>query len=68
MKGIYACWVAMTIALAACSEKGKNNQKEYFPMEEEKLPVVAHTVSMDGEELLVCELDLLKDTVDLPLS
>lgn len=68
MKGIYACWVAMTIALAACSEKGKNNQKEYFPMEEEKLPVVAHTVSMDGEELLVCELDLLKDTIDLPLS
>lgn len=68
MKGIYACWVAMTIALAACSEKGKNNQKEYFPMEEEELPVVAHTVSMDGEELLVCELDLLKDTVDLPLS
>lgn len=68
MKGIYACWVAMTIALAACSEKGKNNQKEYFPMEEEELPVVAHTVSMDGEEFLVCELDLLKDTVDLPLS
>lgn len=70
MKGIHVCLAAMTIALAACSGNGKNNQLGNLPVvaHSKDLPVVAHSVNMDGEELLVCELDMLKDTIDLPLS
>ncbi len=68
MKGIYVCLAAMTIALAACTGEGKKGvfvQLDELPVE---LPVVAHSVDVRGNDLLVCELDLLKDTVDLPLS
>ena len=68
MKAINVCLVAMTIALAACSgnEKGK---LEYFKNGKlEDLPVVAHSVEVDGQEITVCDLSLLKDTIDLPLS
>ena len=60
MKTIYAYWVAMTIALVACSENEKNQLSD--------LPIVAHQVEVDGQEMTVCELGLLKDTIDLPLS
>ena len=54
------CLVTMTIALVACSENEKRRLSD--------LPVVAHSVEVDGQEMTVCELDLLKDTIDLPLS
>ena len=60
MKTIYAYWVAMTIALVACSENEKNQLSD--------LPIVAHQVEVDGQEMIVCKLGLLKDTIDLPLS
>jgi len=60
MKTIYAYWVAMTIALVACSENEKNQLSD--------LPIVAHQVEVDGQEMTVCELGLLMDTIDLPLS
>ena len=60
MKAVYVCWVAMSIALAACSGSNKNQLGD--------LPVVAHQVEVDGQEMTVCQLDLLKDTIDLPLS
>ena len=60
MKTIYAYWVAMTIALVACTENEKNQLSD--------LPIVAHQVEVDGQEMTVCELGLLKDTIDLPLS
>ena len=50
----------MAIALAACSGSDKNQLGD--------LPVVAHQVEVDGQEMTVCQLDLLKDTIDLPLS
>ena len=58
----------IAIALAACSgnERGK---LEYFKNGKlEDLPVVAHSVEVDGQEITVCDLSLLKDTIDLPLS
>ena len=60
MKTIYAYWVALTIALVACTENEKNQLSD--------LPIVAHQVEVDGQEMTVCELELLKDTIDLPLS
>ena len=58
----------IALALAACSgnERGK---LEYFKNGKlEDLPVVAHSVEVDGQEITVCDLSLLKDTIDLPLS
>ena len=60
MKTIYAYWVALTIALVACTGNEKNQLSD--------LPIVAHQVEVDGQEMTVCELGLLKDTIDLPLS
>ena len=60
MKTIYEYWVAMAIALVACTENEKNQLSD--------LPIVAHQVEVDGQEMTVCELGLLKDTIDLPLS
>ena len=61
-------WVAIVIVLAACSGNEKSrlvgNEKSRLG----DLPVVAHQVEVDGQEMTVCELDLLKDTIDLPLS
>ena len=50
----------MAIALVACSGNDKNLLGN--------LPVVAHQVEVDGQEMTVCELGLLKVTIDLPLS
>ena len=52
--------VAIVIALAACSRNEKSKLED--------LPVVAHPVEVDGQKITVCNLDLLKDTIDLPLS
>ena len=71
-----AGWVVMAIALAACSG-GKQSHGDERKQKEAKfitysmvdeLPVVAHSVEVDGQEVTVCELGLLKDTLDLPLS
>ena len=59
-------WVAMTIALAACSGSGKNQLNYNNRLGD--LPVVAHSVEVNGQEMTVCQLDLLKDSIDLPLS
>lgn len=67
MEAKQVCMVAMAIALAACS----GNEKRRLSDEKSRLgdlPVVAHQVEVDRQEMTVCELDLLKDTVDLPLS
>ena len=49
----------LTMALTACSDK-ESTSKE--------MPVVAHIEEVNGERLTVCQLDLLTDTVDIPLS
>ena len=49
----------LAMALTACSGK------ESTPRE---MPVVAHIENVNGEPLTVCQLDLLTDTVDVPLS
>ena len=69
MKAMNVCLAAMAIALAACSGNKKSQQGEW-PIVEHlgDLPVVAHQVEVDGQEMTVCELNLLKDTVNLPLS
>ena len=60
MKVKQVCWVVMAIALVACSGNEKSRLSD--------LPVVAHQVEVNGQQMTVCELDLLKDTIDLPLS
>ena len=60
MKAIHAYWVAMAIALSACSGNEKSRLND--------LAVVAHLVNVDGQEMTGCELNLLQDTIDLPLS
>ena len=50
---------SLTMALTACSGK------ESTPKE---MPVVAHIEEVNGGRLTVCQLDLLTDTVDIPLS
>ena len=60
MKAVYVCWVAMSIAWFACSGNEKSRLSD--------LPVVAHQVEVDGQKMTVCQLGLLKDTLDLPLS
>ena len=69
MKAMYVCLVAMAIAFAACSGNEKR-KLEYLPEVTylENLPVVAHPVEVDGQEMTVCDLSLLKDTINLPLS
>ena len=60
-------WVAMAIALVACSGNDKRQLGDDRSLLGE-LPVVAHSVEVDGQKMTVCQLDLLKDTIDLPLS
>ena len=68
MRVKYLCWVAMTIALAACSGSNKNRLDYSDKNQLGNLPVVAHQVEVDGQKMTVCQLDLLKDTINLPLS
>ena len=67
MRAKYLCWVAMAIALVACSGNGKSQLGD-DRSQLGNLPVVAHQVEVDGQKMAVCQLDLLKDTLDLPLS
>ena len=60
MQNLYVSMATMAIALSACLGNEKNRLSD--------LPVVAHSVNVDGKEMTVCELNLLKDTIDLPLS
>lgn len=62
MKWIQNVWIVGLLGLAACS--GNDLEKALL----KDLPVVAHTVKVDGQDVLVNEFDLLEDTVDLPLS
>ena len=62
MKLIQVFGVAMAIALAACSG-GKSSVVSLDDM-----PVVTHQEMKDGQEVTVCDLELITDTIDLPLS
>ena len=68
MKAMHVCLVAMAIALAACSGNEKGKLVEFETGKLGELPVVAHSVEVDGQKMTVCNLSLLKDTIDLPLS
>ena len=46
-------WVAMTIALAACSGSDKNRLDYSDKNQLGNLPVVAHQVEVDGQEMTV---------------
>ena len=62
MKAKLVCWAVMAIALAACS--GGNRKTVSL----EDMPVVAHQEVRNGQELTVCNFELIEDTIDLPLS
>ena len=62
MKAKQVCLAVMAIALAACS--GGNRKTVSL----EDMPVVVHQEVRDGQELTVCNLELIEDTIDLPLS
>lgn len=62
MKAIHVCLAMMAIALSACSE---GNRKT---VSLDNMPVVTHKEVKDGQELTVCNLELIEDTIDLPLS
>ena len=66
MKARQVCWAVMAIALTACSGSNKSlgNDTDLLG----NLPIVAQSVEVGGEKMAVCELNLLKDTIDLPLS
>ena len=62
MKAKQVCLAVMAIALAACS--GGNGKIVSL----EDMPVVTHQEVRDGQEITVCNLELIEDTIDLPLS
>ena len=62
MKAKQVCCAVMAIALTACS--GGNRKTVSL----EDMPVVAHQEVRDGQEITVCNLELIEDTIDLPLS
>ena len=68
MKAKQVCWVVMAIALAACSGNEKSRLVGNEKSRLDDLPVVAQSVEVGGEKMTVCELNLLKDTIDLPLN
>ena len=53
-------WVAMTIALAACSGSNKNRLDYSDKNQLDNLPVVAHQVEVDGQKMTVCQNVLAK--------
>ena len=62
MKLMQVFGVAMAIALVACSG-GKSGVVSL-----DGIPVVTHQEVKDGQEVTVCNLELITDTIDLPLS
>lgn len=65
MKTMHVMIGAVAALLVACS--GGNSAK-YAKEELDQSPVVSHREKVGGQDLIVCELDLLKDSVRLPLS
>lgn len=59
MKIIHIVVAALVLTLTACSQK----QSSY-----EQMPVVAHTQMTGDVALAVCPIDMLEDTVSIPLS
>lgn len=59
MKIIHIVVAALVLTLTACSQK----KSSY-----EQMPVVAHTQMIDNAALTVCPIDMLEDTVSIPLS
>ena len=55
-------YMSALIILGACS--GGNRKTVSL----EDMPVVAHQEVRDGQELTICNLELIADTIDLPLS
>ena len=51
MRVKYLCWVAMTIALAACSGSNKNRLDYSDKNLLGNLPVVAHQVEVAGQKM-----------------
>ena len=62
MNAKQVCWAVMAIALSACSEGSRKT------VSLEDMPVVTHKEVRDGQEITVCNLELIEDTIDLPLS
>ena len=56
---MHVCLVAMAIALAACSGNEKGKLVEFEKGKLGELPVVAHSVEVDGQKMTVCNLSLL---------
>ena len=59
MKITFTIITILVLTLTACTQKKGSL---------EQMPVVAHTIDMEGKSLTVCPIDLLTDTVDIPLS
>ncbi len=62
MKNCYYLLLLCFFTLPACTPNDAEN-----PLLSQ-LPVVAQTVNVDGQEITVNDFNLLKDTIDLPLS
>ena len=62
MKAIHVCLAMMAIMMVACS---RGNRKT---VSLDNMPVVTHKEVKDGQEITVCNLELIEDTIDLPLS
>ena len=63
MKQTHILIATLAGALSACSGGTSSHQATW-----EQMPVVAHTIDMEGKSLTVCPIDLLEDTVNIPLS
>ncbi len=57
-------WGVLAVVLNACTE----NKQHLMAKAWEKLPVVAKTVDVDGEPMMVCDYSALEDSLRLPLS
>ena len=62
MKNCYYLLLLCFFTLPACTPHDAGNTLL------NQLPVVAQTVNVDGQEITVNDFNLLKDTIDLPLS
>ena len=62
MKNYYYWLLLCFFTLPACTPNDAGNALV------DQLPVIAHKVDIDGQEVTVNDFNLLKDTIDLPLS
>ena len=63
MKQTHILIATLAGALSACSGGTSSHQATW-----EQMPVVAHSIDMEGKTLTVCPIAMLTDTVDIPLS